>query len=144
MSNQKRVSLKSLNAFLRKNKTIDFRTADLLHVQNIDAYRWSGLEDEKESIVEQLKAYQRLLRIVPLDREDLAKDLLKSGLRSSLQIASTPKNIFIQNNLKIFDGDRALAEKTYLRALTIRKAVALQHIAQRQRAEPYTRAAIAG
>ena len=140
MSHKKNISLKDLNAFLRKNKTVDFRTSDLQHLSSLEAYKWNGLEDQKESVSEQLKAYQRLLRVVPHDQENLAKDLLKRGICSSLQIASVPKSTFIQNNLKVFDGDRVLAEKVYMRALAVRKAVALQYIARQQRAEPHARA----
>ena len=139
MSNKGKVDLKKLNAFLRKNKQIDFRTAGLLHAADIDQYKWTGFEDEKESLIDRLKAYQRMLRIVPQDREDLAKKLLENGIQSSLQIASTPKKVFIQNNLKLFDNNRALAEQVYLHAIAMRKAVTLQYIARVQQAEPHVR-----
>jgi hypothetical protein len=141
MSNMKKVDLKNLNTFLRKNKTVDFRIADLLHSSNLDTYKWTGLDDQKESLINQLKAYQRLLRIVPDDKEELAKKLLKNGIQSSLQIVSTPKKVFIQNNLKIFANDTALAEQVYMRALAVRKVVALQYVNQVQQAEPHTRVA---
>ena len=136
------IDLKKLNAFLKKNEGIDFRTADLLHAGNRDKYKWPKLrEDEKESLIKQLKAYQRMLRVVPQDRDDLAKALLKKGIQSSLQIASTPKKVFIHNNLKLFNNDRALAEQVYRRALALRKAVTLQYLARVQQLEPHTRAA---
>lgn len=133
------IDLGKLSIFLEKNKAIDFRTADLLHPPNLEQYEWTGFEDEKESLIQQLKAYQRMLRVVPPDREDLAKKLLKNGIQSSLQIASTPKKDFIQDNLKLFDNDEAIAEQVYLRALALRKAVALQYIAQVQQLEPHIR-----
>lgn len=136
----KKIDLENLNAFLRKNNEIDFRKADFLHSSNIDKYKWTGLEDEKDSIIKQLKAYQRMLRVVPNDRDDLAKKLLKNGIQSSLQIASTPKKVFIQNNLKLFNNDNALAEQVYKRAIALRKVVTLQYIARAQQAEPHTRA----
>ncbi len=136
----KKIDLENLNAFLRKNNEIDFRKADFLHSSNIDKYKWTGLEDEKESIIKQLKAYQRMLRVVPNDRDDLAKKLLKNGIQSSLQIASTPKKVFIQNNLKLFNNDNALAEQVYKRAIALRKVVTLQYIARAQQAEPHIRA----
>lgn len=139
MSDKKSADLVKLNAFLKKNKDIDFRTADLLHTPNIDQYKWAGFEAEKESLIDQLKAYQRMLRVVPPDREDLAKKLLKSGIHSSLQIASIPKKIFIQNNLKLFDNDSELAEHVYLRAMALRKAVTLQYVARVQQSEPHFR-----
>jgi hypothetical protein len=132
MSDEKSIDLKNLNAFLRKNKAVDFRKADLLHTPNIDNYKWTRPEDEKESLLNQLKAYQRMLRVVPNDRDDLAKALLKKGIQSSLQIANTPKKVFIQNNLKLFDNDSVLAEQVYMRAIALRKAVTLQYIARAQ------------
>jgi hypothetical protein len=97
------------------------------------------LEDEKESLIQQLKAYQRMLRVVPPDRGDLAQKLLKSGVQSSLQIANTPKQAFIQDNLTLFDNDEAIAEQVYLQAIALRKAVALQYIALVQQSEPHVR-----
>lgn len=133
------IDLGKLGALLEKNKEIDFRTADLLHAPNLEQYNWAGFEDEKESLIQQLKAYQRMLRVVPADREDLAKKLLKNGIQSSLQIASTPKKAFIQDHLKLFDNDEAIAEQVYIRAIALRKAVALQYIAQVQQSEPHIR-----
>jgi hypothetical protein len=133
------IDLGKLGAFLGKNKEIDFRTADLLHAPNLDHYNWAGLEDEKESLIPQLKAYQRMLRVVPPHREDLAQKLLKNGIQSSLQIASTPKKSFIQDNLQLFDNDDAIATQVYLRAVALRKAVALQYVSQVQQSEPHIR-----
>lgn len=141
MRDEKTIDFQKLNDFLRKNKEVDFRQADLLHTSNIDKYKWVGLEDEKESLVNQLKAYQRMLRVVPKDRKELAKTLLKNGIQSSLQIANTPKKVFIQNNLKLFDNDLALAEQVYRRALAVRKVITLQYVARTQQAEPHARVA---
>ncbi|NEQ65196.1 MAG: hypothetical protein F6K21_06800 [Symploca sp. SIO2D2] len=130
-----------LNAFLEKNNKIDFRTADLLHSANLNKYGFNEVETgETESLIEQLKAYQRMLRVVPRDKEELAEKLLKNGIKSALQIASQPKKVFIQKNLEtIFDGDVAIAEQVYRRAIAVRKAVALQYIARVQQAEPHAR-----
>ncbi|MBE7383697.1 MAG: hypothetical protein F6J95_020040 [Leptolyngbya sp. SIO1E4] len=132
MSNTAKINIKNLKSFLRKNKKVDFRTADLLHSSNLDTYKWTGLEDDKESLIEQLKAYQRLLRVVPDGQENLAQKLLESGIQSSLQIANTPKKVFIQDNLKTFGNDRTLAQKVYKRAVAVRKVVALQYMARVQ------------
>ena len=140
MNNNKTVDLKRLNAFLKKNKSIDFRTENLLHAPNLDKYKWVGPETEKESLLNQIKAYQRMLRVVPHDREDLAKMLLKNGIHSSLQIANTPKKVFIQANLKLFNGDRTLAEHVYKRAVALRKAITLKYMARVQQTEPHARA----
>ncbi|NER83967.1 MAG: hypothetical protein F6K42_31375 [Leptolyngbya sp. SIO1D8] len=141
MVDKSSLDLKKLNAFLKKNKAVDFRVADLLHSPNLDAYKWPGSKAERADLLNQIKAYQRMLRVVPEGREDLAKKLLKAGVYSSLQITNTPKKVFIQTHLKLFDNDSALAEQIYLRAMALRKAVALQYIARIQQTEPHIRTA---
>ncbi|MDJ0595622.1 MAG: hypothetical protein QNJ72_37505 [Pleurocapsa sp. MO_226.B13] len=141
MSEETSEDLQKLIDFLGKNEWVDFRQADLLHTPNVDKYNWTGLEEEKERVLNLLKAYQRMLRIVPKGREDLAIELLKNGFQSALQIVNTPKKVFIQNNLKIFDNDKALAEQVYMRALAVRKVVTLQYVARTQQAEPHARVA---
>ncbi len=76
-----------------------------------------------------------MLRVVPSDREDLAKKLLLNGIQSSLQITNIPKKVFIQEYLSLFDDDPNSAEQVYMRALALRKAVTLQYVARMQQAE---------
>jgi hypothetical protein len=139
MNQTQKVGLEKLNAFLSKNSAIDFRTANLLHDSSLDQFNWAGFEAVKVSLIQQIKAYQRMLRVVPLDRADLAQKLLEHGIQSSLQIVSIPKKAFIQDYLELFDHDSAIAEQVYVRALALRKVVALQYIAQVQQVEPHVR-----
>ncbi|MFG6100019.1 hypothetical protein D0962_21840 [Leptolyngbyaceae cyanobacterium CCMR0082] len=141
MSSTETINIKNLKAFLRKNKKIDFRTADLLHASTLDTYKWTGLEDNKEGLIRQLKAYQRLLRVVPNGQEDLAIKLLQSGFQSALQIANTPRKMFIQDNLKTFGNDRVLAQSVYKRAVAVRKVVALQYTDRAQQTGAHSRVA---
>lgn len=159
MKQEEKVDLNKLSEFLKQNQEIDFRTADLLHATKIDGYNWAGFEkgsegeskgseaeaeDEKNILFKGLKAYQRMLRIVPKGRKDIAQKLLEAGIESSLQIAGTPKKVFIRNNLKLFDDKddavaRELAERVYRRAIAVRKVVALQYLARVQQGEPHAR-----
>ncbi|MEM9219072.1 MAG: hypothetical protein AAGD25_32660 [Cyanobacteria bacterium P01_F01_bin.150] len=141
MSNTEKIDIKNLKAFLRKNKKFDFRTADLLHASSLDTYKWNGLEDHRESLIHQLKAYQRLLRVIPNGQEKLAQQLLQRGIQSSLQIASTPRKVFIQDNLKIFGNDRTLAQQVYKRAVAVRKVVVLQYMNRTQQTGSHTHVA---
>ena len=141
MSNNDTVDLKSLNAFIRKNKSLDYRKADFLSQSAIDGYNWKGLEEDKDEILKLLKAYQRVLRILPVAKEEYAKPLLKAGYHSSLQIASLCKTKFIQDTLKIFDNDQELAELVYNRCLALRKAIAMKYVNRAQQLEPHARAA---
>ena len=125
----------TLETFLRQNQETNFRVVDLLH-SHIDTLNWAGLEPEKAALMGQLKAYQRMLRIVPQDRDDLARILVKNGFHSSLQITSLPKQDFLETCQTLFD-DAAIAEQIYARAIALRKAVALQYVAKIQQTEPH-------
>lgn len=143
MKNNPIVNLKKLNTFLRKNKAVDLRQADLNHASNIDAYNWKSLEEDKESLLIQLKAYQRLLRVFPHDEIEptIAKALLKKGIHSALQIAGMSKQSFIKETVKEFRGNSELAGRVYQKAVICRKTVALNYLNQSQQSEPHARAA---
>lgn len=132
--------LKKLSSFLRKNSNVDFRKVDLVTKKSIDSFKWPGSQDEKEKLLKLVKAYQRILRVLPENYEHLARSLLKKGINSSMQIASMPKKKFIQDNIKIFENDTALAEQVYKRAIALRKAIALKYINRSQSLEPHARA----
>lgn len=140
MSNEniKSTDFKKLNTFLKNNKEVDFRKADLLHTPNLKKYEWVKFEDEDEKtrVLNLLKAHQRMLRIVPKGREDVAMMLLENGFQSSAQIVNTPKKVF----LKLFESDRELGKNVLKRAITVRKVVTLQYIARIQESQPHARA----
>jgi len=143
----KKINLKEFNKFLRKHKTVNFRTVDLLNMAVL-----ARLKLEKGGELHgQVKAYQRLLRCLHLRNlltdsdeytaETIAKDLLKLGIMSALQITAMGKKQFIENTVKVFSNDFGIAEKVYDNALIARKLVALKYINQRQNLEPYKRVA---
>ncbi|MCF6442146.1 hypothetical protein L1077_22225 [Pseudoalteromonas luteoviolacea] len=137
-------NLTSLNKFLRKNKKIDFRNTNLANEKNINEFNWQSLFDEKKSILEQLKSYQRLLRILPykdetFEPEKIAKKLLKNDFKSALQIAEMPKKTFLSKTTNIFKDDDVLANQVYQNALFKRKIIALQYLNRTQLSEPHTR-----
>lgn len=146
MSANEPVDLRKLNAFLRRYKNTDFRTVDLLSQTSLDNFNWPDEDEEKASLLGHLKAYQRLLRVLPSDNgerpvADIAKALLKINITSALQIASMGKKSFARETLKIFSSDQALTEQVYKRALAARKVLALRYIGQQQSLEPHVRAA---
>ncbi|XOF34643.1 MAG: hypothetical protein ACL93V_04960 [Candidatus Electrothrix sp. YB6] len=141
----KRAVLKELNTLLRKNRSVDIRRADLLRKSSIEALRWHVSGEEKEALLRHLKAYQRMLRVLPDNLDEsaakkIAGDLLKKGFESSLQIAASPRRAFIQDNLSIFADDAELAGQVYKRAVACRKRVALKYINRSQQLEPHARA----
>ena len=146
MDNNTNIDLKSLNAFLRKNKSVDFRKANLRHKPTIEACNWRGLEAQKAGLLDQIRAYRRVLRVLPddnadSDMADTAKALLKRGIDSALRIAEIPKKVFVRDYLDIFGGDAAFAERVHRRAIAHRKGVTLRYLNLLQRLEPHTRAA---
>lgn len=140
MSNEKtkKTNLEKLKVFLKNNEEVDFRKADLLHTPNLKKYKWIEFkdEDEKTRVLNLLKAYQRMLRIVPNGRNDVAMMLLEGGFQSSVQIVNTPKKAF----LKFFQDDPELGKNVLKRAMAVRKIVTLQYIARLEQAQPHTRA----
>lgn len=139
MNAEKKFSdLKNLDKFLKQNKSIDIRTEDFLDQPGNDKYKWKGLEKVKDEVLVVLKAYQRLMRIIPNQEPKVVKALLKKGIHSSLQITEIPKTKFIKDNLKILGGDEIVAESVYLRAIAMRKIVAIQYMNAVQNLEPHT------
>ena len=146
MNTNTKVDLRKMNTFLRKYKTVDFRTADLLNSSRLADYKWPDDDEEKHHLLGQIKAYQRLLRILPtnedkINNSDIARELLKAGIHSALQITSMGRKKFIKETIKIFCDDKELALGVYKRALACRKLVAIKYIHLRQRLEPHARAA---
>jgi hypothetical protein len=136
-------NLKELNSFLRKHKTVDFRTTDLLNTTSLDSFTWPSDESQMHALLGQVKSYQRLLRVLPtsdaLLTGDLAKNLMKMGINSALQITQIGKNEFISNTHKIFSQCPEMATQVYKRALVSRKLVTTKYIRQRQNLEPHAR-----
>ena len=142
LTNQPDINL--LTLLLKNNPSVDWRNANLHDAQSIATYNRDGLEADEEALLKLIKAYQRLLRVLPEDLKQAGQtaiDLLKAGFNSALQIANTAKNTFIQGTLEIFGNDRDLAERVYQRAIACRKGVALKYMNLAQNAEPYVRAA---
>jgi hypothetical protein len=147
MSADKKVHLREFNKFLRQQKTVDFRTIDLLTAASLKRLK---LEKDSE-LHKQVKAYQRLLRLLLLrvlsaDGDEspvanVAKGLLKLDIMSALQITTMGKKKFIKDTLEIFSNDHEMAEKVYQNALVARKLVTMKYVTQRQNLEPYKRVA---
>jgi hypothetical protein len=88
-----------------------------------------------------LKAYQRVIRILPKGEEHRALPLLESGLHSAIQIASIPKHAFERHWASLFPGEEALGLTVYRAALSRRSQLLHRHLHEIQRNEPHYRAA---
>ena len=129
--------IKRLNKFIDKNSGLDLLAANLLNINTIDSQNWKGFEKFKDQLIGQLKVYQRLLRILPTNDQDLIYSLINAGIHSAIQIASIPKSKFIREYGSLFNKDSELIEKFYQKAVAIRSQILIKHIANIQKAEPY-------
>jgi hypothetical protein len=126
-----------LKAFLEQNRNTDFSKVNLLSVQVTNSFIWNNFEADKEKLIKQLKAYQRLLRVVPQNDIELLLSLMSAGIHASIQIASIPKQKFISTYLSLFNNDLQLIEQTYKRAQFIRSHLLIKHIQNIQNSEPH-------
>jgi hypothetical protein len=77
-----------LREVLDVNRSIDWRTVVL------DGGGTAAIPGLAHALVDSLKAYQRILRILPPGEDHRAIPLLESGLHSAIQIAGMPQPQF--------------------------------------------------
>jgi hypothetical protein len=129
--------LDHLRPFIRQNNTINLRTIDLNDPEATSQFLWLDLEEKKSFILEALKGYQRLARIIPEENSDTIFALLKRHIHSALHIAAIPRAQFFNTYSNIFDNDREFIEKTYQNALAVRAAIVRHYLAVKQHNEPH-------
>lgn len=117
-----------LKKWLAQNKNVDLVSAMFNHPASVDAMNWKKLEDQKAEIIPQLKAYQRLLKILPRKNNKLILNLLGANIHSAIQVASMPKQNFITTYSHLFSGKEAAAEIFYNKALAIKTQLLLKHV----------------
>lgn len=118
----------NLKKWLAQNKKVDLLTATFNNPASVDAMNWKKLEDQKTEIIPQLKAYQRLLKILPRKNNKLILNLLGANIHSAIQVASMPKQSFITTYSNLFSGKEAAAEVFYDKALAIKTQLLLKHV----------------
>lgn len=131
-------ALSKLGYVIAANPSVDWR-AVALDAAGLEALNWRELE--RQIVVPLLKAYQRLLRILPSGEERRALPLLESGLHSAIQIAGIPRDEFMRRWGALFPGDDPLGLAVHRAALSRRSDLVLHHIHEVQRNEPHYRAA---
>jgi hypothetical protein len=134
-----RAALAELQRLIEVNPSVDWRAVALDGPGALDALEW--LELKPEGVMPLLKAYQRLVRILPASEEHRALPLLESGLHSAIQIASLSQDEFARRWSELFPGDEALGLAVHRAALSRRSELLLHHIQDVQRNEPHYRAA---
>lgn len=130
--------LAELQRLIDANASVDWRAIALDRVGQ-GALDWRELDPE--AMMPLLKAYQRLVRILPPGEERCAMPLLESGLHSAIQIAGIPRDEFARRWAALFPGEDALGLAVHRAALSRRSELLLHHINEVQRNEPHYRAA---
>jgi hypothetical protein len=90
-----------------------------------------------EELLGALKAYQRLLRVLPPGAESHALPLLRAGVHSAIQIAALPPHEFARRWDELFPGEAALGERVHRNALTRRTHLALCHVQKVELNQPH-------
>jgi hypothetical protein len=137
--NVSRTALVELQRLIEANPLVDWRAITLDGPGALDALDWCELEPT--AVVPLLKAYQRLVHILPASEERRALPLLESGLHSSIQIASLSRDDFARRWSALFPGEGALGLSVHRAAISRRSELLLHHINRVQRNEPHYRAA---
>ena len=143
------INLDELNSFICQHDAVDFRTIDLLNSISLENFSWPSDDAQSGALLGQVKAYQRLLRVLPTDIQasdsfsasDLALNLLNLGIDSALKITQMGKSNFLTSTSNVFSNTPDLAAQVFKRALVSRNLVASKYIRQRQQLEPHARAA---
>lgn len=121
-------SLANLKKWLTKNKKIDLKTTSLSSPSTIEAFNWKNLEDQKEQLLPLLKAYQRLLKMLPDNDQKLILSLLKADIHSAIQVASMSRQHFITTYNKLFAKTDTSVEAFYDSAVSIKSRLLLKHV----------------
>lgn len=132
---------KNLSSFLEQNPHIEIAYIDLNDAEVLAGFDWQKLAKQKDGILEILRAYQRVKKIMPELGHTTVLALLKAGLHSALQIAALPKIKFLREYAAVFGSDPAVIEQFYNNALAIRTQVLLQYMEVKQANEPHLSAA---
>ncbi len=130
-----------LNKFLRQNQKVDFKSTNFLNPKNLENLNWKGLVDKQDDVLRQVKAYQRLARVLGENNSKVIKALLKENIHSAIQIAAMQKQEFMQKYEKAFGKDKELMTKAHQKAVAIRSRLLLKHMEIIQNAQPHAKVA---
>ena len=125
-----------LDTFILQNEKIDFKTISPSEISASEYINWKKLSRQKEEILNQLKPYQRLLKIMPEGTtHDIIISLLEEGIHSAAQIASIPSHLFISQYLPLFGNDKDYIENFYKNCQAIRSRLLVQFMNKLQNNE---------
>ncbi|HEX8108459.1 MAG TPA: hypothetical protein VF516_12085 [Kofleriaceae bacterium] len=137
--NVSEMDLAGLQHLIEANPSVDWRGIALDPPAALDALVWCELDPA--AMTPLLKAYQRVVRILPASEERRALRLLERGLHSAIQIANLSRDEFVRRWSELFPGEDALGLAVHGAALGRRSELLLRYIDDIQRNEPHYRAA---
>jgi hypothetical protein len=132
--------LADLVRFMDQNQSSDFLRADLYSDADTSRLDFTSFDGRKDELLTHLRAYQRMLRIVPEHNRDVALAVLGQGIHSALQIAQMTRRDFLGKVVSVL-GDEKLADDIYQNALRKRGVILLQYLDVYQNNEPHIKAA---
>ncbi|MCP4934104.1 MAG: hypothetical protein GY927_07820 [bacterium] len=134
--------IKQLEDFVQQNPEADFKLINLEDGQALNALNWMNFSSAEETLPPLLKAYQRLLRIIPDEQQECAYELLRMNIHSAVQIASMTKIHFLKKCAKILKDNPQLGIEIYKNAQAKRSTILVQYMDQLQNNEPHIKATI--
>jgi hypothetical protein len=134
---RKKRSKSKFAQFVGQNKKLDIRTADFLNHTTIASYNWAYLKNHQAEVIDELKKWQRVTRLLPENKKRIAAKLLKKGIHSAHQIASISRQTFLNDYEKVFGGDHELMVQVHDKARAIRSQIVLKYAEYVQSREPH-------
>lgn len=125
----------NLLKFLAQNQGVDFLTYNFQDQESLIKLNFKNLKRKVEELSFQIKAFQRLIRIVPSNDSEIALALMRKGVHSALQIAAMTRRDFMANCKHTLDSE--LADTIYQNALAKRSQILVQHMNKLQNNEPH-------
>lgn len=130
-----------LRSLVTQNDHINMKIVDLNHPFISEQVRTHGTSLEKEEILEGFKGVQRVLRLLPDNKEHLVWPVLLSGFSSALEIASIGRLAFLKAMKSITEMDDDTAELVHKRARARRSQLLPEIMNRIQNNEPHMRQA---
>lgn len=138
MENEKEfMNVDDLMKFLEQNREVDILGINLQDEETINRLDFANVLEKKADIVSSAKAFQRLIRIIPAENQNVALSLLREGIHSALQIAAMTRKDFMGKCAKLLNDDGKLAAAIYGSALEKRSALLVQYMNMLQNREPH-------
>lgn len=135
LTKEELASTDNLLKFLEQNTGVDFVSFNLLDEEKLASLNFKNLKRKLAEVTFQLKAYQRLLRIIPEHDHAIAISLMQQGLHSALQIAAMTRRDFLSRCKGVLDEKQA--DAIYQNALTKRSSILVQYMNTMQNKEPH-------